>query len=246
MGNNTLDNILIEEIYKKYQSRYNISLPKIQNIKRVNNSEAWARFVSDDLYNKKYILYIDKDLLNKNKKFIKQILYHEFTHLADSLNFLNKTADEFKNIMSSYSEFHASKREMVERLEEIDDSSNISLHTEIIHAGILTIESFMGQSFELMKKDLVQMSSNTFENFYYNTNHIYYFYGFVKALQCFNIDYPINIFSLPSTFLLQIEEIQKILLSDNIIMDKLIVNHLKLEDTIKNQCIINKILNNTL
>lgn len=243
MGNNTLNNVLIEQLYKKYQSRYNISLPKIKNIRYTNNVTYWAEFNSNDLYNKKYTLYINKALLITNKKFIEQVLYHEFTHLTDSLKFLDKSIDEFKNIMISYSEFHASKREMIGRLEYVE-TNNITLNTEIIHAGVLTIESFMKQSFNLMKKDLVRMSNNTFENFYYDTNYIYYFYGFVKALQKFNLDYETNIFDLPTTFILQIKEIENILLDDVINIDNLCKAHLKLEDSIKNQCILNKVKKN--
>ena len=121
MSKNILNDLLIQELYKKYQFRYSISLPEIQKIVYRNNTNVWAYFKTEDLYNKRYILYVDSKLLKNRKQFIKQLLYHEFTHLADSMLFVDRTLKEFKYIMPSYSEFHASKREMIERIEQTNE-----------------------------------------------------------------------------------------------------------------------------
>lgn len=121
MANNIVFEIQVRQIREQYQKRYDISIPQIQKIIIQKNDNIWAKFQANDLYNKKYKLYINTNLLKMNKKFIKQILFHEFTHLRDSALFLNRDIEEYKNIMSSYSEFHASECEMIERLEEIEE-----------------------------------------------------------------------------------------------------------------------------
>ena len=76
MTDNIISKSTIEQVYKEYQTRYNISLPIIQNINYINDDGFWAKFNTGDLYNKEYILHINNDLVDKNKKFIKQVLSH--------------------------------------------------------------------------------------------------------------------------------------------------------------------------
>lgn len=237
MNKNEMDKF-VKNKYDEYKIKYNIKLPSITDIHYTKNESFWARFNSPDLYNRIYILYIDESLLNENKKFIKQILFHEFTHLCDSLDILCKPIEEFKKIMISYSEFHASEREMIERLEETNENS-LSLQTEIIHVGILTIESFMNQTYNFMCDDLIKMSNNDdLQSFYYNTSHIYYFYGYIRALHKFKIDYN---FKLIPEFLSEISEIQNTLLQDEININKVLSDYITLESEI-----LNKYKNNRL
>ena len=242
MNKSTINTAMIQQVYRTYQKKYNLSLPKITSIKYVNSKNFWAQFLSEDLYNQKYILYIDNSLLVRNKKFIKQTLFHEFTHLSDSLNFLNNNYEEFKIIMISYSEFHASKREMIERIEEVEEN-NVNLQTNITHEGILTIQSFMDQTFVHMKNDLEKMSKNkSLEHFFYETNNIYYFYGYVSALQKFNIAYNINVHELNIIFYTNIFEIQNNLLQKDIDIKNLVALHTKLIENIQNLYTINKMI----
>ena len=236
---NNVNDLFIQEMYKKYQAKYNLSLPSIDKICYVKDVDFWARFNSDDLYNKKYVLYVDANLLDQNKKFIKQILFHEFTHLSDSLDYLSYSIDDFKRIMTSYSEFNASKREMVERLEEVSDES-ISLQTEITHAGILTINSFMKQSYEFMIKDLKKMyDNNDLHDFFYDTSHIYYFYGYLSALHQFGIEY---FYAPASEFLLITMNIEKTLIqSESIDVEKVLSTYKDMEKAVKDQYKFNRI-----
>lgn len=181
--------IFIAQSFLKYQKEYCLQLPKIEKIISIQTDEFWAKFQSEDLYKRKYILYISSDLFKYDNKFVSQVLYHEFTHLSDSLNFLNLSQNDFKTIMISYSEFHASFIEMGKRINQIE-SVAISLQSEIIHCdGILTIESFMLQSFGKVVKDFELMSCNNSRNLHYDTNHMYYFIGYKFALKNFNLLY---------------------------------------------------------
>ena len=235
------NDFLIQQIYNSYKQKYGMSLPEINNIKYIERAGFWARFQAEDLYNKRYILYVNQELIQTNKKFVKQVLYHEFTHLADSIRYLQEPFEKFRNVMSTYSEFNSSRIEMIERIEQVQNEP-IDLKSEIIHVGILTIESFIEQSFELMKKDLKKMSDNT-EDFWYNISHIYYYYGYIKALESFGIEYKTKTYLIPSKLMLEVTAIQNILLNDIVDIDALISAQLKLDDSIKRQYILKKMIN---
>lgn len=241
---NVTFNLLIEEIYQEYQTKYKVSLPKIDKVHFVSNQDFWAEFNASDLYNKKYELYIDSSLFDTNNKFIRQILFHEFTHLYDSLNYIEKTFDDYKKIMISYSEFHASQREMIERLEEVK-TQDISLQTPITHIGILNLQSYMDQSYRMMCEDLKKMYNNDNEKeFFYNTSHIFYFYGYISALQKFKINYY---YTLPIEFMLQLIKIEDTLIkSDNIDNEKVISSYIELEKSVIDQYKLNQILKKRL
>lgn len=240
MTNYTINDHKIQQLYLKYQNKYTLNLPKIKHIKYVNSNDFWARFNTNDLYNKIYILYICRDLLNKNNQFIRQILFHEFTHLADSLKFISTPLEEFKNIMASYSEFHASKREMRERLEEIN-ANDISLQAIIMHADLITIDSFMEQTFKFMIDDLNKMSENSnVNNLFYNARHIYYFFGISNALKEFGLEYNFKSYNVPPCFSLAINQICKDFSSDIINVDDVLNSYKKLNDDVKFQFIMNR------
>lgn len=151
--------MIIKQTYKNYQKENNLKLPDISEVKYDKTDEFWGKFNTQDLYNKNYILHICDDLLSENKKFMKQILYHEFTHLSDSLRFVDKSYKDFECIMQSYSEYHAAEVEMIERLNEIEQP--VTLSSDIYHIGILTLESFMRQTFEHLLRDTNNMSNNS-------------------------------------------------------------------------------------
>lgn len=194
--------MLINQVFIKYQKEYNLQLPKIEKIVIIKTDDFWARFLSEDLYKRKYILYISSDLFDFNNKFVSQILYHEFTHLTDSLNFLHLDKQDFETIMISYSEFNAASIEMSKRINQIE-SNDISLQSEIIYGdGILTVESFMAQSFDKVVQDFELMSNNkNSKNLYYDTNHMYYFIGYKSALEKYNLIYHENIPSIDDSFI---------------------------------------------
>ena len=173
-------------------------------------------------------------------KYIKQNLFHEFTHLTDSLDFLDKNFKEFKNVMCSYSEFHSAKREMVERIEEIEDD-NITLDSQVEYEdGKRTIKDIIDIDFNLMEEDLDMMSKNNDEdNFFYRTNRIYYFYGHISTLNSFNINYNINLNNIPECFREQILVVQDSLLNDNIEIDNILKSYLDLQEKIMYKCIEN-------
>ena len=60
------------------------NIPPIQEIKLLDkNDSSHARFKSIDLYNQKYILYVQNEIYEYTEVSTRSILFHEFTHLAD-------------------------------------------------------------------------------------------------------------------------------------------------------------------
>lgn len=233
--------MIIKQTYKNFQKEYNLKLPDISEVKYDKTDEFWGKFNTQDLYDRSYILHICDELLSENKKFMKQILYHEFTHLSDSLQFLDKSYKEFENIMQSYSEYNAAKVEMIERLNEIEPP--ITLSSNIYHIGILTLESFMRQIFEHLLKDTDNMCSNLQpENFSYDVDNIYHFCGYVKALQEYNIQYDYDLLKITPRYAIQCKNIFDCLLKDEIVIDDVYNTYQALEKSILNVALLGRLL----
>lgn len=103
----------------------------------------------------------------------------------------------------------------------------------------------MTHSFEKMKNDLYKMANNnSTKKFFFECRRIFYFYGYVSALKFYGIKYETRMNDLPPCFLMQIQEIQKILFAESINIGKLLDSCMNLEANIKKQCILNIISNN--
>ena len=229
MKNNLKNELLIKEIYKKYQIRYNVQLPEIHNIVFLDKSNSWASFSQKNLFNKCYILYVDAQLFSQDIRFIKQVLFHEFTHMVDSLNFLDRKFEEFSHIMISYSEFHASQREMIERIEQTCQDI-IDLQSIVYYTSEEPLYLLMSHSFQVMKISLSKMETNNGkEDFYYNPRSVYYFYGYVSALKFYGIDYIITVSQIPQYIVAQILKIQLLLSEEKPNIDNILQSYLEFE-----------------
>lgn len=83
-------------------------------------------------------LYINEDLFYNNnvkKKYLIQILYHEFTHVLDELKYSNLLEDH--KLLFPYTEFHASQIEILKML----DLFNIPNHQVTLETHICDISS---------------------------------------------------------------------------------------------------------
>ena len=210
----------IAKTYKLYQKFFNINLPELNGVDFINNSGSWTCFHTDDLYNKKYKLYIDNSLLFENDMFAEQILFHEFTHLADSIRFNHYDYKNFQNVMISYSEFHASRNQMLKCLSEISNQK-VSLDSIIITREPISIRNFLKNSFESVKNSLTKMEQNTKGDPFFNTNFIFYFYGYLSALKGYDIFYAYDLSSIGDWFMVDLLNLEMKLLSDTINPDEI-------------------------
>ncbi len=206
--------LLIKFEHLKYNKEV-CKIPKLQSIIPVHNFKAWAEFKSEDLYNSKYILYIDDKLEDKPDEFIDQILFHEFTHIVDSRRFLKFDLEKFQNMMNIYSEIHASQIQM-NRLIKTEKSKPYSLDQEVIHGGILTLRSFMDQTYNRLKKEFsVPNVPFNKSNLRLNLKELYYYVGYSKSLKNNNIIYNQN-FSEINIFGNEFEKLYNYVLTEKV------------------------------
>lgn len=112
----------ISIIYKKYKRFMNpfSKMPKIKFVYDVFNDNVRTplAFVHiDEIERTKVPLHVSDELLKYNKKYIRSILFHEFTHIFDWHITLKKLdINKRERLMPSYSEFHASQIELLSYL----------------------------------------------------------------------------------------------------------------------------------
>lgn len=174
----------VELQWKKY-NKIVCNIPKLNNIIPVSKEYSWCQFIADDLYNQKYNLYINTELEETPDEFIEQTLFHEFTHMADSITFLSYDKESFKSIMKIYSETHASKIQM-DRI--LTTQKSLSLNNTIMHGGEIRLSSFMDQTFQHL---IDQFNGEIFLNreIRFDTNNLYYFIGYLQSLKEHKINY---------------------------------------------------------
>lgn len=181
-------NLFIKLQYERYCKEIR-KIPKLKSVIVVNNFDDWAKFESEDLYKCNYILYIDSELENEPNEFIEQILFHEFTHISDSLRFKMFSFEKFKSIMKIYSEIYASKIQM-DRMLLTESHKPYTLDQEVVYGGILTLKSFMDQTYDKLKSEfMIPEGFITTTNLKFDLNKLYYYIGFLKSLKSNNIKY---------------------------------------------------------
>lgn len=223
---NNLDRAIIYGLLKEYKKQFDNDELCISDIISSENNEYWAQFLSEDLYNQKYILYINSKLTHMSKKFIRRTLFHEFTHLADSLQFLKCDIFLFKHIMVTYSEFHASEVEMLELLKDI--AHPITLNSRINKDEC--INDFMEKAFSNILKDLKETIR---KNTCIKVKSLYYFCGYMKALNNYGLNYVFNKMAFPKGLIIPCNEIiNSLIYKDSNDYCKIAKDYVKLKNAI--------------
>lgn len=211
---------IVNKIHKKYCKFIGKDIPKLNDIIIVTETcDFFARFLVEDLYNKKYILYICDELFNQSRQFISQILFHEFTHELDSIKFLKKDFLFFQNVMLVYSEFHASKIELDKAIRNINkDINEINKDTFIyVNNEMIDIEFFVNNAFNNIEYNFKKIENcKSAQNCKYEDVYIFYFYGYISCLEKYNIDYEYHVSKLSPYFVNDITNIGNELLKDKI------------------------------
>lgn len=106
------------EDFKQYMDLKNTIMPTINPIeeKSINNEKGKTPFAyinSDEIKMPTVDLYYSPNLFLYSEVFQKSKLFHEFTHILDAnLIPMDFSYDEFRAIMATYSEYHASQIEL--------------------------------------------------------------------------------------------------------------------------------------
>lgn len=236
---------IISKIYNSYISDYKVfNPPKISKYSFVHTDEFWAKFLAEDLYNKKYIFYLNTDLFECNNTYIKEVLYHEFTHLVDSIAYINYEFIDFKKKMYCYSEIHASEIEMYQILDTIKEK-DISLDTLVLHIGEITIKSFMDQTLKMVTNSFdVMTKAQSTKQFDYDLRHLSYFLGFIRSLYKHGLNYDFNPFDINLELGISIFDLTQEIKKDELDIEKIAGFYDNMENSIKKTVLVNRILDN--
>ena len=147
------------------------------------------QFDAKSLYEKNYILKVNESINDENEQFIENILWHEFTHVADSILFNEYEYEDYKHIMYIYSEIHAAELQMNNML-ATQMERPCSLEQDIEHKGIITLQKYMDTSLHHALDQFklpvwyIFLSDNICD-----AREIYYFIGYLKSLKSHSINY---------------------------------------------------------
>ena len=196
---NTYDN------YKKFIEDY--SLPKIKIIPKdldLNFGTTIASFWSEDLYKGKYNIEINTRLFNElDDRCLNSSLYHEFTHLYDSIQFKENDFPTFSATMTAYSEPHATYVELL----SATGSTSINNINEVkpsdylyVYKGKDTIEHLLSASLRDAQAIFNDALNNKEGNFFMNLKFVYRFIG--TAVFCTKLipDFYINFKKIPHPY----------------------------------------------
>lgn len=216
------DKKIIYKLIEEYKQLY-YDIPSLDSVEYITGEiDAYAQFNTEELYNRKYILYIHPDLFsigNKDmrNKMPRQILFHEFTHIYDSLLLLNYDLLSFKKIMCSYSEIHSSEIENRELI--LTQNAPYSLDKVVVGMkGNKTLKEYIDRAIgELCEQFMPSGELITPETDVYDYRELYSVLGKLRALNYFNIDYDYSLINIiTNSFLNIINEIIKYGLNLNI------------------------------
>lgn len=175
----------INLIWNKYNNIYPI--PQIERIAISYKDNSWAHFSYEDLYDQYYKIYVNEKLENQNDKMIEFVLFHEFTHLSDSIKFLKFSFEDFQKLMTIYSEVHASEI-LMEQILLTQNQKPYSLEKYITYNVKITLKDFMNQVLNDLENEFTYTNDLIFP-YNFNRKKFYYFVGYLVALKKNNINY---------------------------------------------------------
>lgn len=229
--NKKFEDIIINKIYIEYQREYNVELPALRQIKRSKGSD--GSVVAEELYKKKYILSIDSQLMNSNDVRIYSVLYHEFTHIKDSILLSKYSYDKYRNLMNSYSEFHATTIETEKRLTYSDNLQDKYSYITTNNGYMVQIEEYVQKSFNHVVNDYKKMIESTVQTIYFDPVSLFYHIGKLKAFKNINIYIPFEFEKICPEFRNVCEKMYKICMEDKINLEIVEQTYLEIEDIFK-------------
>lgn len=179
---------IIKSTHKSY-CKYVSIIPEITKIETISGNYAEMQFDAKSLYEKNYILKVNESINDENEQFIENILWHEFTHVADSILFNEYEYEDYKHIMYIYSEIHAAELQMNNML-ATQMERPCSLEQDIENKGIITLQKYMDTSLHHALDQFklpvwyIFLSDNICD-----AREIYYFIGYLKSLKSHSINY---------------------------------------------------------
>lgn len=232
MLNERVDKI-IKSTYKRY-CEFIDNIPEIDEIKIMDGNYADMQFLPEDLYNQKYILYINQSVENEMVQFIENILWHEFTHISDSITLRKYEYEKFKNIMMIYSEIHAAEIQMNHML-RTQDMPPYTLDKSIEHGGFITLGKYMDTSLDHAIENFIlpPWIVLPFDDIC-DSKNLYYFIGYLKSLRENSIEYEYNYSEINEQYINLFNELTGYILNNDVYdFNKLFVFHMQIKTITK-------------
>ena len=204
---------IIKSTHKSY-CKYVSIIPEITKIETISGNYAEMQFDAKSLYEKNYILKVNESINDENEQFIENILWHEFTHVADSILFNEYEYEDYKHIMYIYSEIHAAELQMNNML-ATQMERPCSLEQDIEHKGIITLQKYMDTSLHHALDQFklpvwyIFLSDNICD-----AREIYYFIGYLKSLKSHSINYEYSYSDIDERYISLFKEITEYVLNN--------------------------------
>lgn len=196
----------IKTFCKEYVQLYNLDV--IPTIKGAHRIDGAAQIKLKQSYRKDYRIYYNTKYLDCTSVALKAMTFHEMTHIADSIIFRNLPYYEFRKVMSSYSEIHASEIEFDTILQQcVKPISSQSL----VYLG----------NIQTTVENLISVNAEQFKADFYPKTFICLFYaiGYTRALRKYNFDYEKELLNMLPEFEFIHNHIKTILHSDDVDFD---------------------------
>lgn len=139
-------------------------------------------------------LFLGKIFYKKkiNNEYLIQLLYHEFTHITDRLNYFVNMKDEKRriNLLFPYSEFHATQIELCKKLDIFHNPQRTICKSTMIYDiyGLITLENFLEDCIrELQLRVNILKNHSNLENVKCIVYTIVYNLGYYSICQKYNI-----------------------------------------------------------
>ena len=231
MLNERVDRI-IKSTYKRY-CEFIDNIPEITEIKVMDGNYADMQFFPEDLYNEKYVLYINQSVESESAQFIENTLWHEFTHISDSITLKDYEYEKFKNIMMIYSEIHAAETQMNHML-RTQDMPPYALNKEIEHGGFITLKKYMDTSLKHAMESFIlpPWIVLPFDDVC-DSKNLYYFIGYLKSLHENSIKYEYNYSGINEKYIDLFNELTEYILNNKYNFDKLVEFHTQIKTITK-------------
>ena len=204
---------IIKFTHKSY-CKYISIIPEITKIETISGNYAEMQFDAKSLYEKDYILKVNESINDENDQFIENILWHEFTHVADSILFNKYEYEDYKHIMYIYSEIHAAELQMNNML-ATQIKRPCSLEQDIEHKGIITLQKYMDTSlYHALDQFKVPICHIFLSDNACDAREIYYFIGYLKSLKSHSINYEYNYSGIDEKYISLFKEITEYVLNN--------------------------------
>ncbi|AMJ42346.1 hypothetical protein [Anaerotignum propionicum] len=159
----TIEEINIE--IEKFCKSTSYKIPPIKHCLHVNSDDFIAQVRRNNEIENGYELLISNDIYKYKKEYQKAVLWHEFTHMYDSLKFKDESKIVFDAMIKTFSESHATTVELKYLLHiSMNQTSRINLNNRV-----LTWRNGK-ENLDLITANYINQSIHHFNNFLLTKN----------------------------------------------------------------------------